>query len=179
MQNNTSVSLHRLTETGLIAALYAVLTLCLPMASFGVVQFRFSEALTVLPVFSRTSIGGLTLGCAIANTIGLAMGANVAGAWDILIGSSATLAAAWLSYALRRVRWKGLPLLAVWPPVLINAVLIGAELNTVLFGGASDSLWWMMLQVGIGQLVPCVVGGLFLVFVLDKGKISQKIFQNR
>ncbi len=175
---SASVSLRRLTETGLIAALYAVLTLCLPMASYGMVQFRFSEALTVLPVFGRASIGGLTLGCVIANAAGLAMGANVAGAWDILIGSAATLAAAWLSYALRRVQWKGLPLLSVWPPVLINAVLIGAELNAVLFGGASETLVWMMLQVGIGQLVPCVAGGLFLSYILQKSKMTQKIFQN-
>lgn len=175
----SSDSLHRLTQTGLIAALYAVLTLCLPMASFGTVQFRFSEALTVLPVFSRQAVTGLTLGCAIANAAGLAMGANVAGAWDILIGSAATLTAAWLSYLLRRVTWRGLPLASVWPPVLVNAVFIGAELNTVLFGGASETLWLTMLQVGIGQLVPCVAGGLFVAFMLRKSGIDRKIFQNR
>lgn len=179
MQNHTSVSLRRLTETGLIAALYAVLTLCLPIASFGTVQCRFSEVLTVLPVFSRHSIGGLTLGCLLANAVGLAMGANVAGAWDLLIGSVATLLAAILSYLFRRVMWKGLPLVSVWPPVLVNAVLIGWELNTVLFGGAQETLWLMMLQVGLGQLLPCVVGGLCLSFMFKKSKVAQKIFQNR
>lgn len=178
MKNSTSDSLHRLTETGLIAALYAVLTLCLPIASFGTVQCRFSEILTVLPVFSRHSIGGLTLGCLLSNAVGLSLGANVAGAWDLLIGSVATLLAAVLSYALRRVTWKGLPLLAVWPPVIVNAVLIGWELNTVLFGGAYETLWLTMLQVGLGQLLPCVVGGLFLSYMLKKSGLEQKIFRN-
>lgn len=176
---HSSDSLHRLTQTGLIAALYAVLTLCLPMASFGTVQFRFSEVLTVLPVFSRTAVTGLTLGCAVANAVGLVMGANAAGAWDILIGAAATLTAAWLSYLLRRVQWKGLPLLSVWPPVLVNALFIGAELNAVLFGGATQTLWLMVLQVGVGQLVPCVAGGLFTAHMLQKSGIAQKIFKNR
>ncbi len=171
--------LHRLTETGLIAALYAVLTLVLPVASFGTVQFRFSEMLTVLPVFSKNAVAGLTLGCAIANAIGVAMGVNIAGVWDILIGAFATWLAAVATRALRRVTVKGLPVLAVWPPVLVNAVIIGAELCAVTVGTLHWPLFGVMaLQVALGQLLPCVVGGIFLHFSLEKTQVAAKIFRN-
>lgn len=175
----TTSSLHTLTQIGLIAALYAVLTLCLPMASFGSIQIRFSEALTVLAVFGRKPILGLTLGCALANAIGLSLGMNIAGAWDIAVGSAATLVAALLSYATRRVTFKGLPLLAVWPPVLINAVVIGGELNLVLCGGAWESYPLFALQIGLGQLIPCVVGGCVVAKAVQKSKSVQKMLMHR
>ena len=83
-------SLVRLTQTAMIAALYAVLTLVLPFASFGTIQCRFSEALTSLPVVTRRAVAGLTLGCALANAVGVATGANIAGVWDVLFGTLAT-----------------------------------------------------------------------------------------
>ena len=172
-------ALHRLTETGLIAALYAVLTLVLPIASFGAVQFRFSEVLTVLPVFSKHAVTGLTLGCAVANAVGVAMGANMAGVWDILIGAAATWLAAMATHGLRNVKVKRLSVLSVWPPVLVNALMIGAELCIVTLGGWDTAVFGVMAaQVGIGQLVPCVVGGMFLQFTLQKSEITAKIFRN-
>lgn len=169
-------SLHRLTLAGVIAALYTALTLVLPIASFGAVQLRFSELLTILPVFTPTAIGGLTLGCALANAVGMAMGANLAGAWDILVGTCATFLAALCTYALRNVRFKGFPVLATLPPVLFNAVIVGGELCLVLFGELSPApLALTMLQVGLGQLVPCIAGGLLLCKCLQKAGIDQKI----
>lgn len=174
MRSNSS--LHRLTLAGVIAALYTALTLILPIASFGAVQLRFSEILTILPVFTAEAIPGLALGCALANAIGMAMGANLAGAWDILVGTSATLLAAVCTYALRNVRFKGLPVLATLPPVLFNAVIVGGELCLVIFGElASAPLALTMTQVGIGQLVPCIVGGLILFKCLQKTGIERKI----
>ena len=175
MKQNSS--LHRLTQTALIAALYAVLTLILPVASFGPVQLRFSEALTLLPVISKRAIVGLTIGCAIANALGVAMGANIAGAWDILFGAAATLIAALLSYACRRVRVKGAAVLSAIFPILVNAVIIGAELtwvvlDTFTFGG----FLLMAGQVALGEIVPCLVGGVLLVKVLEKTGLSAKIF---
>lgn len=170
-------SLHRLTQTALIAALYAVLTLILPVASFGTVQLRFSEALTVLPVLHKRAILGLTLGCAIANAIGVAMGANIAGAWDIAVGAAATLIAAWLSYACRRVRIKGAPLLSALAPVIVNGVIIGAELTWVVLGEWTLGGFLLMAgQVALGEVVPCLFGGILLVKVLEKTGLSAKIF---
>ncbi len=174
MKRNSS--LHRLTLAGVIAALYTALTLILPIASFGTVQFRFSEILTILPVVTPTAIPGLTLGCALANAVGMAMGANIAGAWDILIGSLATFLAAITTYALRNVRIKGLPILATLPPVVFNAILVGGELCLIIVGKwAPIPLAVTMAQVGLGQLLPCVVGGLILFKCLQKAGIDKKI----
>lgn len=175
MKQHTSV--HRLAQVGMIAALYAVMTLILPIASFGTVQLRFSEVLTVLPVCSRRAVAGLTLGCAIANAVGVVMGANVAGVWDILVGSAATLIAALITYACRRVRVKGLPVLSVFAPVAVNAVIIGGELALVLLGDLTLGGWALFAaQVGLGQCIPCVFGGLVLVKALEKSHLDTKIF---
>ena len=169
-------SLHRLTVAGMIAALYATLTLILPFASFGTVQIRFSEMLTILPVFTADAVAGLALGCAIANGIGMAMGANLAGGWDILIGTAATLLAALCSYALRNVRFKGLPVLAAFPPVVFNAVIVGGELCLVIFGNLDPApLALTVAQIGLGQLLPCIAGGLILFRCLQKAGFEQKL----
>lgn len=172
-------TLHRLTQSGMIAALYAVLTLILPIASFGPLQLRFSEVLTVLPVFTPTAVPGLTLGCAIANAIGVATGANIAGVWDILIGSAATFLAAVCTRATRNCRLWSMPILSVLFPVLFNAVIIGGELCLVTVGEWSTEVFALnALQVALGQLVPCVVGGLILCRTFEKSGISSKIFRN-
>lgn len=179
MKKELSVSLHRLVEIGMIAALYAVMTLVLSPISFGAVQLRFSEMLTILPVFTKSAVPGLALGCAIANAVGVATGVNIAGAWDILIGTAATLGAAWCSYAVRGVRIKRLPVLATIPPVLFNAVIIGAELCVMILGKWDMPFFLLMAaQVGAGQIVPCIVGGLVLCSMLARGNLEKKIFKN-
>ena len=132
--NQQNVSLRRLAEGGLIAAIYTALTLAVPAASYGLIQFRVAELLTILPVFTPAAIPGLAVGCMVSNIAGLATGANLAGAWDILFGSLATLAAAWMTYGLRRIRIKGLPVAATLPPVIINAAVVGLELAFMLLG---------------------------------------------
>ena len=89
MRNNLT---RRLCIGGVIAALYAVLTLALPFLSYGAVQIRFSEALTVLPFFLPEAVPGLAIGCFIANLIGSPI------ALDWIVGTAATLLAAlWTS----------------------------------------------------------------------------------
>ncbi len=172
-------TLHRLTQSGMIAALYAVLALILPIASFGPLQLRFSEVLTVLPVFTPSAVSGLTLGCAIANAVGVAAGANVAGVWDILIGSTATLLAAVCTRATRNCRVLSMPLLSVLFPVIFNAVIIGGELCLVTIGEWSWSVFALTAcEVALGQLIPCAVGGLLLYRTFEKSGISSKIFRN-
>ena len=177
MKTSSSQSLHRLTEAALIAALYAALTLVLPVASFGPVQFRFGEALTVLCVFGWPAVTGLTLGCAIANAVGVAMGANVAGMWDIFVGTAATFLAAALGYAARRVTVKSFPVLSALWPVLVNGVMVGGLLSMTVFGGLDGATWALTgLQVSAGELVTAVGGGLFLYGMLEKTGISTQFF---
>ena len=166
---------HFLALTGIIAALYTVLTLCLAPLSFGLVQCRLAEALTVLAVYTPAAVSGLTVGCVISNLIGIAMGSNIAGALDVVLGPVATLMAAWLSYRLRRHRIGGLPVLSTLPPVITNALIVGTELAFVspVF---TLSVWG--IQVGLvaaGQVVACVAGGLVLARVIQSMGLENRL----
>ena len=77
--------------SALIAALYTGLTFVLAPISFGPVQFRVSEALTLLPFCLPEAVPGLFIGCLISNMLG------GFGIIDIVLGSAATLAAAWIT----------------------------------------------------------------------------------
>lgn len=169
-------SVRLLAQAGLIAAMYAALTLLLPAPSFGIVQCRISEMLTVLAVFTPAAIPGLAVGCVVSNLVGLGMGANPAGAWDILFGPLATLAAAWLSWRLRGVRIKGLPVAATLPPVVFNAVVVGLELTLVSPVFTPQMLVINMASVGAGQLAACTVCGLILAAALEKSGAASALF---
>ncbi len=167
---------RRLTEAGVIAALYAGLTFLLPVLSFGPLQFRLSEILTILPAFTPAAIPGLTVGCLLSNGFGLAAGANLAGAWDLLVGTGATLLAAVCAYALRNARVKGVPVWSALPAVVINTGLVGAELWFAVFNGEPASLWLCLAQVGIGELVTAGIGGALLAWTLSRGDLYKRLF---
>lgn len=163
---------RNLVRGGLIAALYTALTIFLAPLSYGPIQCRVAEAFTVLPVFSIAPIWGLTVGCLLSNIYAVMNGAALAGVWDILFGSLTTLAAALLSYRFRRVRFKGLPLLSMMFPVVLNALVVGAEITLVSLGHL-DPAWFMLnaLSVGAGQLVACVGGGILVFKAVDKTRL--------
>lgn len=164
-----------LVTAALIAAMYTVLTVCLTPLSYGLVQCRLSESLTILAAFTPAAVPGLTVGCILSNLIGIGTGANIAGALDVLLGPLATGAAALLSYRLRNVRAGGLPWLAALPPVVLNAVIVGTELAMV-----SPSFSWQVLLteiglVGAGQAVACIAGGLLLAKALVGTGLDRRI----
>ncbi len=152
-----------LTQAAVIGAMYAALTMAFTFSSFGVVQFRVSEALTVLPAFTPAAIPGLFAGCVISNLFGYIAGQTFL--IDIFIGSSATLLAAWLTRIIRIRALKPLP------PVLVNAIIVGAELSYML----KYPLFIAMGQVALGELVICYGLGYPLLLILDRHK--HKIFK--
>lgn len=157
-----------LAKAGIVAAVYTALTLALNPLGFGAVQVRLSETLTILPVYMPAAIPGLTVGCFLSNLIGLSMGANPAGAWDLLFGTLATLLAALLTRSLRRVRIKSLPVLSTLPPVIVNALVVGSELY-VVYGGFP---WWLhVVWVALGQVLACTVCGTLLAAALSGKKL--------
>ncbi len=158
-------STQHLTQAGLIAAVYVVLTLVIQPIGYGTVQFRVAEMLTILPVYTPSAISGLTVGCFLSNLIGLASGANPVGGWDLLIGTGATALAAVMTYRLRNIRFKNLPIVATLPPVLVNAVVIGAEL-AVVYGGIP--WYWHALGVMAGQFLACCICGTVLAAALNR-----------
>ena len=152
------VSIKSLTLSAMVAALYTALTLVFQPISFQQVQFRISEALTLLPVLFAEAVPGLTAGCLISN---LLAGANP---YDVVFGTLATLLAALFTRKMRRNVW-----LAALPPVLCNGIIIGLVL-TYAYG--IDLLWLNMLTVSLGQAVVCFALGVPMVKALGRMDLS-------
>lgn len=155
----------------LIAAAYAGLTYLSNAfgLAYGPIQLRISEVLTILPVFTPAAIPGLAVGCFLANIGSF----NVA---DLLFGTLATVMAAILTYAWRNVKYKGIPLLSLLPPVLINALVIGFEISLFYLKG-DHFLWGFVisaLEVGLGQLIVCYCFGIPFYLVVEKYKIFKQ-----
>lgn len=170
------ITTRDLAFTAMIAALYTALCLALAPLSFGMVQVRAAEALTLLPVFSPVGIWGVALGCALSNLAGFFTGATMLP--DVLFGTSATLIAALMSRRLRNVRTFGLPVAAAIPPVLVNAVVIGAEL-AIFFSPGENFLKMLVingLYVGVGQILACFGLGLPMVWLLEKSGAARRCF---
>ena len=129
--NKKTSKVRFLALSAVIAALYAVLTYAAAAMNlaFGAVQFRFSEALTVLPAFTPAAIPGLAVGCLISNL------ASPLGVVDWVFGTLATLLAGIFSYLVRNIRWKEIPVLAPLPPVIFNALIVGFEVACLADNG--------------------------------------------
>ena len=160
------LSTRELTVAALVGALYVVLgyfgnTFNL---TFGVIQCRFSEALTVLPFLSPVTTWGLFIGCLITNIL------SPYGLLDMIFGPLATLLAAVLTARCKQ-KW-----LAPLPPVLCNAVIIGALIafQEVGLSGAFLGLFaYHALTIGLGQVLACYgLGGLLLTGI---EKIQRKL----
>ena len=163
-----------LAQAGLIGGMYAALCLLFAPISYGAVQVRVAEVLTVLPVFTPAAIPGLTVGCLVANLFG----GGAAGAWDWLFGTLTTLAAAWATYACRNLRFKKLPVLSALPPVVFNAVVIGLECAVAGSSGFSWALFGLCAaEVAAGQLIACVGGGLALCALLTRTGAERRLFR--
>ena len=145
-----------LTQAAMIAALYVVLTLIFQPFSFGEIQVRIAEALTILPAFTPAAIPGLFIGCLIGNIIG---GSVLP---DIVFGSLATLIGAYFTYLLRKQN----KFLAPLPPVLSNIAIIPFVLYYAY--GVNLPIPFMMLTVGIGEVISCGVLGMILYTPLQK-----------
>lgn len=150
-----------LVQAAVIAAVYVAITRIFAPISYGPMQVRISESLTVLPFFTPAAIPGLFVGCFIANLLG------PYGLPDLILGSLASLIASSLSYQLRHK-----PILVPLPPVIVNGVIIGAMLHFVI--GVPLPLFALMGWVTLGQIVACYGLGYPLLCGLKKYK---KIFE--
>ena len=143
-------------QAAMIAAIYVVLTLVGASFAYGPVQVRLSEALTILPAFTPAAIPGVFLGCLLSNILG---GCILP---DIIFGSLATLIGAVFTWMLRdKSRY-----LAPLPPILANTIIV----PFVLKYGYMDPLPipFMMLTVGIGEVISCGVIGLIVYAGLNR-----------
>lgn len=146
-----------LTQAALIAAVYVVLCVAFAPISYGEVQVRVAEALAILPYFTPAAIPGLFVGCFLSNMIGGSI------LMDMIFGSLATLIGAAGSWYFRKNR-----ILVLVPPIAANTIMVPFVLR---FGyGVPLPIPFMMLTVGIGEVIAVAVLGSVLLNVLDRYK---------
>ena len=159
---------HFLAHSALIAALYTALTylqnLLLPGSASWAIQFRASEAMCVLALFTPAAIPGLTIGCLLFNI-------SFSGALplDPILGTAATALAAGGMYLTRSITLKGYPLPAMLLPALTNAILVGWELAIYIGGG----FWINALYVAIGEAAVLLTLGTLLFYTIQKRNLNR------
>ncbi len=166
-----------ITLSAVIAGMYTVLTYLAAAVNlaYGPVQFRFSEALTVLPALTPAAIPGLTVGCFLSNLM------SPLGVVDWVSGTAATLLAALGTAATARLPHKNARLLAPLPPVIANAFIVGLEISCLSNAGGfswANFSWAAFgpaaLYVGIGELAVCYALGLPLLLALEKNTFLRR-----
>ena len=160
-----------LAHGALIAALYVALTyfqnFLIPNSATWAIQFRASEALCVLALFTPAAIPGLTIGCLLFNI-------SFAGALplDPVVGTLASFFATSFMYMLRPVTIKGYPFLSMLMPALFNALLVGWELEVYIGGG----FWLNALYVAIGEAAVLLTLGSILFYVIRTRHLDSRLF---
>ncbi|MGI6488814.1 MAG: QueT transporter family protein [Syntrophomonadaceae bacterium] len=142
----------KIARAGLIAALYAVLCLIFTSTSFGVIQFRPAEALTVLPILFPEAIGGIFAGVIIANMFG------GLGLIDIVFGSLISLVAAYLTWRFRH------SFIAYLSPIILNAVFVSLYLHSFF----RYPYWLSVVSIGISETAVVLLLGYPLISYLKK-----------
>lgn len=150
-----SVSTRSLCLSAIIAALYAALTLCLPALSYGAVQCRLSEALTLLPMVLPQAVPGLAIGCLVSNLL------SPVGLWDALFGTLATLLAGLFTCKLRQQ-----PLLAAACPVVCNGLIVGGMLSVMY----QLPVLLTVAEVAAGEALAVAIG--YVLMRALKGKVD-------
>ena len=139
----------------------------LPGSATWAVQFRASEALCVLSLFTPAAIPGLTIGCFLFN-----LTYTQALPLDVVVGSLATLLSVGAMFLTRRVTSKGYPALAMVMPALFNTGLVGWELTVYIGGG----FWLNALYVAIGELAVLLTLGRLLYVAIRQRGLDKRLF---
>ena len=150
----------KITRIGVVAALYATITLVLGSISYVQIQFRISEVMTLLPLFGKEYILSLTIGCFLANVIG------PYGVPDIILGTLATFISVYLVYLTGKYmkgKKGGLIIASLWPTI-VNAIIVG---GVMLHGLFKLPLILFILEVGFGQFVVITIIGVPLFRFLN------------
>lgn len=156
MKNQNQVKF--MVSAAVIAAIYVVLTMVTAPISFGVIQFRISEILCVLPMFTLAGVPGVFIGCLLGNML------SGAAVLDVVFGSLASLIGAYGTYKLRANKY-----MAVLPPIIANAVIIPFVLRYAY--GVPDLILFMVFTIGLSEIIAIgILGSLFRITILERYK---------
>lgn len=163
MNNTKKITVKQIVYIGFIAAIYFVLTTIFAPLSFGPIQVRISEILTLLPIMTPLAIPGTFLGCLISNIV---FSGSIL---DIILGSLATLAAGICTYMLKKNKF-----FAAGPPVIINAFVVAY----ILMVTGAAPFWMTVFTVGVGQAISCYALGIPFITLLHK-YLPESLFNDK
>ncbi|AEE91570.1 conserved membrane protein of unknown function [Tepidanaerobacter acetatoxydans Re1] len=158
--NNRSAYIAR---AAVIAAIYALTTYIFKPISYGPIQVRVSEALTLLPLLESSAVPGLFIGCLLANILG------GLGLWDICLGSLITLIAAYITG-----KMPG-PILGAFPPIILNAFGVAYYLSKIY----SVPYWMTALYIGFGELISVAGFGIPLFYLIQRTSLKDFFRRNK
>lgn len=161
---------RRMAVAALIAAIYTALTYIsagLGIA-YGGIQFRLSEVLNILPLFTPAAVPGLAIGCFFGNIT------SPFGILDVVLGTLATFLSAISVQMLGKAIRKGRPFVAVLPPTLFNAVIVGLEIAAFVPDTSYATAFLISAaQVGLGELGVCTLLGIPFYYISKKLKLHK------
>ncbi len=159
-----------LTQAGVIAAMYTALTYVSAAAglAFNAVQFRLSEVMCVLALYTPAAIPGLTIGCIISNL------SSALGWIDIIAGSLATLLASVCIYFTPKLKIKNFPISVPLFCSLFNSVIVGLEIWYIDPSRTAQLFFISALEVAAGEITVCTIGALILPPIVKRAKIFEK-----
>lgn len=169
---------NAIVQTAVIAAMYAALTYAqnfiLPGSTSAAVQFRVSEALNILALFTPCAIPGLTIGCILSNIYNIGSGLPL----DMIFGSLATLGATLSIRALRNVKIKDYPFLSMHMPALWNGAIVGWEIEVFFIEGDFNFVDFLVQGglVALGELAVMLTLGTILYYVMIKRNLDKRLF---
>ena len=169
---------NAIVQTAVIAAMYAALTYAqnfiLPGSTSAAVQFRISEALNILALFTPCAIPGLTIGCILSNIYNIGSGLPL----DMIFGSLATLGATLSIRALRNVKIKDYPFLSMLMPALWNGAIVGWEIEVFFIEGDFNFVDFLVQGglVALGELAVMLTLGTSLYYVMIKRNLDKRLF---
>lgn len=157
------MSANKLARIGVVAALYTVLTLALPALSYGPIQFRLSEVMTLLAFIDPFYILPLTLGCAVANLV------SPFGIVDVIVGSSASFLAL---YAMSKT--KNIFLASLWPTVF--CFMIGLEI--LILSKEPINFFLITGQIMFSEFIVVTLIGIPFLKAIMKNEYVLKMLKN-
>ena len=169
---------NAIVQTAVIAAMYAALTYAqnfiLPGSTSAAVQFRVSEALNILALFTPCAIPGLTIGCILSNIYNIGSGLPL----DMIFGSLATLGATLSIRALRNVKIKDYPFLSMLMPALWNGAIVGWEIEAFFIEGNFKFTSFLVQGglVALGELAVMITLGTIIYYIMIKRNLDKRLF---
>ena len=160
-------SARRITRVGVTAAIYVAITLIGAPFAYGSVQFRISEALMLLCFYNKDHIAALSIGCLLANIF------STVGMIDTIVGTAATVIAGVLIYLFRKEGSTVRLIICSLFPVILNALIIGAEITAL--SKTPVSFWVMAADIALGEFVCVSIVGVLLFKTLEHNKEFMRV----